>query len=149
MSDPTGQQPDLRRAVSLHRTALRRYQVTNVRGGTMELGDGTDGTFTPVEAFLAALAACSSFDVDQVTSRRSEPLRFEVVASGDKTTVAGGNAMANLRLTFDLEFPDGPDGDRARERIAASLAATHDRLCTVSRTIELGTPVTIELGPSQ
>lgn len=143
MTDPTRTAPDTRREVSLKRLERGRYAVTNVRGGTLVLGDGSDEAFTPVEALLAAIAGCSSVDVDHMTSRRAEPLRFDVDASGDKTTLDGGNALTNLTVTFRLEFPDGAAGDEARSRIGAAVTASHDRLCTVSRTIERGTPVAI------
>ena len=38
-------------------------------------------------------------------------------------------------------FPDGPGGDEARAVMPRSVAQSRDRLCTVSRTIALPTPV--------
>ncbi|MEE3920874.1 hypothetical protein V2I01_29950 [Micromonospora sp. BRA006-A] len=64
--------------------------------------------------------------------------------SGDKIRdPETGNRMENLTVTFAVTFPDGADGDRAREMLPRSLRQSHDRLCTVSRTVELGTPVSI------
>jgi hypothetical protein len=40
-----------------------------------------------------------------------------------------------------VAFPDGPDGDRAREALPGAVKVSHDRLCTVSRTVEVGTPL--------
>ena len=40
-----------------------------------------------------------------------------------------------------MTFPEGEDGDRAREMLPKAIAMSHDRLCTVSRTVVLGTPV--------
>jgi len=42
-----------------------------------------------------------------------------------------------------VAFPDGGPGDRARDILPRAVKASHDRLCTVSRTIEAGTPVTV------
>jgi putative redox protein len=44
-------------------------------------------------------------------------------------------------ITFRVSFPDGEAGDRARVVLPDAVQKSHDRLCTVSRTIELGTPI--------
>lgn len=133
------------RSVEIERTSVGRYVVRNVRGGSISMGSGGDDSFTPVELLLAAIGGCASIDVDHVTSRRAEPARFSVEVTGDKIRdESGGNRMRNLRVEFAVTFPEGPDGDRAREALPRSLQQSHDRLCTVSRTVELGTPVTVE-----
>jgi putative redox protein len=45
-------------------------------------------------------------------------------------------------VTFRIAFPAGEQGDKARELLPDAVRKSHDRLCTVSRTVELGTPVT-------
>ena len=40
-----------------------------------------------------------------------------------------------------MSFPEGEAGDRAREMLPKAIAMSHDRLCTVSRTVVLGTPI--------
>jgi len=136
------------RSVEIERTSVGQYDVRNVRGGVLPLGSGDDERFTPVELLLAALGGCTGIDVDLVASRRAEPTRFVVRVRGDKVRVEGGiNRMENLEVEFDLEYPEGPDGDRAREAVPRLLQQSHDRLCTVSRTVEMGTPVsTFQLG---
>ncbi len=139
------------RSVEIERTSVGQYVVRNARGGSMTMGAGEDGSFTPVELLLAAIGGCTAVDVDHITSRRAEPTRFSVEVSGDKIRdEAGGNRMRNLTVTFTVEFPAGADGDRAREALPRSLRQSHDRLCTVSRTVELGSPVSIvtATGPS-
>jgi uncharacterized OsmC-like protein len=42
-----------------------------------------------------------------------------------------------------VTFPEGEAGDRAREMLPKSIQMSHDRLCTVSRTVLLGTPITM------
>ncbi|RQX15006.1 oxidoreductase [Micromonospora ureilytica] len=136
------------RSVEIERTSLGNYVVRNVRGGSVSLGAGEDASFTPVELLLAAIGGCTAVDVDHITSRRAEPTKFAVAVTGDKVRdEAGGNRMRNLRVEFTVTFPEGADGDRAREALPRSLQQSHDRLCTVSRTVELGTPVTIAEGP--
>ncbi|MGK5739325.1 OsmC family protein [Micromonospora sp. URMC 103] len=130
------------RSVDIERTSVGQYVVRNVRGGSITVGTGEDGSFTPVELLLAAIGGCTAVDVDLITSRRAEPTGFSVQVTGDKIRdEAGGNRMENLTVTFNVTFPEGADGDRAREALPRSLRQSHDRLCTVSRTVELGTPV--------
>jgi putative redox protein len=51
------------------------------------------------------------------------------------------NRLADISVTFNLTFPDGEDGDKARALLPEALKVSHERLCTVSRTVELGTPI--------
>ncbi|NUT33491.1 MAG: OsmC family protein [Hamadaea sp.] len=130
------------RSVEIERTSVGKYIATNVRGGTLAFGTGDDVTFTPVELLLAAIAGCTAIDVDLVASRRAEPVEFRVRMTGDKIRdEAGGNRMTNLALEFSVVFPEGPGGDAAREALPRLIQMSHDRLCTVSRTVELGAPV--------
>ena len=130
------------RTVTLTRDALGVYTVTNAAGDSIQFGRG-EGLLSPVELLLAAVAGCSSIDVDMMTSRRAEPERFEVTAEGDYVhDDDSGNVLEAVRVIFDLVFPEGPDGDKARERIGAAMQVSHDKECTVSRTIEAATPVT-------
>ncbi|SCF05194.1 Uncharacterized OsmC-related protein [Micromonospora coriariae] len=135
---------DTFRSVEIERTGLGNYVARNIRGGSLSMGTGEDASFTPVELLLAAIGGCTAVDVDHITSRRAEPTRFSVDVTGDKIRdEAGGNRMQNLRVEFTVTFPVGADGDRAREALPRSLQQSHERLCTVSRTVELGTPVSI------
>lgn len=131
------------RSVSLVRVGKGRYRATNARGGTLELGSGEDSDFTPVELLLTALAGCGAIDVDFITSKRAEPLTFEVLAAGDKIRDAQGNRMAGLRLDFRVEFAEDEAGLAAEAVLRRSVRQSHDRLCTVSRTVEVGTPVSV------
>ncbi|MCF0091299.1 OsmC family protein [Micromonospora sp. MH99] len=135
---------DTFRSVEIERTSVGSYVARNVRGGSLSMGTGEDASFTPVELLLAAIGGCSAVDVDHITSRRAEPTGFSVAVSGDKIRdEVGGNRMQNIRVEFTVTFPAGPEGDRAREALPRSLQQSHDRLCTVSRTVELGTPVSV------
>jgi len=132
---------DHHRAVDLARIGKGRYKATNARGGVMVLGMGEDPDFTPVEALLAAIAGCSSIDVDLITGKRAEATSFHVHSEGDKVRDDNGNHMTNLKITFSVEFPAGEEGDAAREVLDRAIQQSHDRLCTVSRTVQLGSPV--------
>ncbi|MFC0625810.1 OsmC family protein [Kribbella deserti] len=138
---------DTERSVSIQRTENSRYEATNVRGGKLSIGSGKDDDFTPVELLLAAIGACSAIDVDVVTSRRAEPDEFTVTVRGDKIRDEAGNRMENLAVAYTVRFPEGPEGDEAREALPRAAKMSHERLCTVSRTVEVGTPVTITVNP--
>jgi putative redox protein len=129
------------RAVRLERIENSRYTVTNERGGTMTIGSGGGTEFTPVELLLAAIGGCTAVDVDILTSRRAEPDSFEIGVEGNKVRDADGNHVTDLQVTFRVSFPDGEQGDKARALLPDMVAKSHDRLCYVSRTVELGTPV--------
>ena len=132
------------RSVTLTRTSHGEFDVTNARGGTIHIGTGESDDFTPVELLLTAIAGCSAVDVDFITSRRAEPSEFTVTGTGEKVRDPDkGNHMDGLEVTFRLRFPEGPEGDKAREMLPRAIAQSHDRLCTVSRTVQLGTTVTM------
>ena len=132
---------DTTRAVSLIRLGLGRYEAVNARGGTIEFSTDREPTFTPVELFLASIAGCTAIDVDFITSKRSEPVRFEVSMTANKVRDDQGNHLVNLAMTFDVAFPDDEGGRAAAEVLPDAVARSHDRLCTVGRTVEIGTPV--------
>ncbi|PRY51406.1 putative OsmC-like protein [Knoellia remsis] len=132
------------RSVTLTRTAHGEFDVTNVRGGTIHIGTGESDDFTPVELLLTAIAGCSAVDVDFITGKRAEPTEFTVTGEGEKLKdPEKGNHMGDLEVTFTVRFPEGEGGDKAREMLPRAIAQSHDRLCTVSRTVQLGTPVTM------
>lgn len=134
---------DSLRSVRIERVATGEYVVHNERGGTLPVGGDA---FTPVELLLAAIGTCTAIDTDTVTSRRAEPEKFTITVSGDKVSDPDqGNRMTNLSVTFDIVFPDGADGDAARKVLPRTVKLSHDKLCTVSRTVELGTEVTATL----
>jgi uncharacterized OsmC-like protein len=137
---------DTRRSVTLRRTSLGHYEVRNARGGTMTIGTGGGAEFTPVELLLAALGGCTGADVDHITSKRAEPESFVVHVTADKVKdESGGNRLVDLAIELRVAFPEGAEGDAARAMLPRAARMSHDRLCTVSRTVELGTPVDTHL----
>ena len=141
MAEETGGTGPGHRAVTLTRVSKGVFDVANERGGTMRIGGGGED-FSPVELLLAAIAGCTAIDVDYITTKRVQPETFTVDASGEKLRDDSGNHMGDLRVEFTVNFPQGEDGDRARDRLPDAIARSHDRLCTVSRTVERGTPIT-------
>jgi uncharacterized OsmC-like protein len=131
------------RQVIIDRLRTSHYTVTNERGGSISVGDGSDDSFTPVELLLTAIGGCTAIDVDMLTARRAEPDSFQIAVEGTKIRdEQHANRMTDITVTFKITFPDGEDGDKARAVLPDAVKVSHDRLCTVSRTIEIGTPIT-------
>jgi putative redox protein len=136
---------DTHRQVNIERVAAGSYTVRNERGGTITVGRGSDGEFTPVELLLTAIGTCTAIDVDVLTSRRAEPTAFTVEVGAEKVRDTLGNRLKDIAVTFHVSFPEGEAGDAARELLPGAVRRSHDSLCTVSRTVELGTPVKSEI----
>lgn len=133
------------RSIALTKIGDARFKATNARGGETFMGSGgEDPDFTPVEMLLAAIAGCSAIDVDLITGKRAASTGFDVSVEGHKVRDEHGNHLTGLRVTFDVTFPDGPEGDAARDFLPRAIAMSRDRLCTVSRTVQLGADVTYD-----
>ena len=131
-----------RRHVTIARDSNSRYLAHNDRGGSIPVSDGSDQSFTPVELLLAAIGGCTATDVDLITSRRAEPDSFQVEVEAAKVRDELGNHLTDIVVTFKIVFPDGDEGDAARAILPDVVKKSHDRLCTVSRTVEIGTSIT-------
>jgi uncharacterized OsmC-like protein len=129
------------RDVTVERIAKGMFAATNSRGGRIAFGTGSGADYTPTELLLAAIGGCTAIDVDIVTSRRAEPEAFEVSVGADKIRGHDGSRLTGIEVTFRIVFPPGEQGDQARAVLPEVVRQSHDRLCTVGRTIETGTPI--------
>jgi len=129
------------RAVAVERIAPGQFKISNGRGGEITVSSG-GAELSPVELLLGAIGACTGMDVEALTSRRAEPDRFAVQVGAEKVRNEDGNHLTDVTVTFRVAFPEGEDGDRARAVLPEAVRRSHDRLCTVSRTVELGSTVT-------
>lgn len=129
------------RNVRVERSTNGRFTITNARDGRISIGTGDDADFTPTELLLAAIGSCTAIDVDILTSRRAEPTRFQISVDANKVRDEHGNRLSDVSVTFDIDFPAGKEGDVARAILPDAVEKSHDRLCTVGRTVELGTPI--------
>ncbi len=151
MTESTGQQQPHagtglgHREVTLVRTPEGAMEWRNQRGGRLPLGTGEGEAFTPVELLLASIAGCSAVDVNAVTARRAAPEQFEVRCSGEKLKDDRGNYLGDIEVSFTVRFPPGEAGDKAREMLPRAVAMSHDRLCTVSQTIQRGTGIATQI----
>ena len=140
----TDADPDHRR-VTLDRLDEGIYLARNARGHELRFGSSDPDGFTPVELFLASIAACTAVDIDVVTGRRAAAEEFQAQMDAHYQRDEDGNRLTDLRLTFHVRFPDGEAGDAARAILPKVAQTSHDRTCTVSRTIETGTPIQLVL----
>lgn len=129
------------RSLTVERVGPGKFAAVNSRGGRIEFGTGADEEFTPTELLLIAIGGCTAIDVDILTSRRAEPEGFEIAVDADKVRDQSGNHLANIEVTYRLRFPAGTDGDQARAILPDAVRQSHERLCTVGRTVELATPI--------
>lgn len=134
---------DGHRHVTIRRLDTGVYRAINASGRELRFGSMDESGFSPVELLLTAIAGCSAVDVDVVTGRRAEPEHFEVTVEATKVSDEDGNRLEDIRMTFRLAFPDDEAGERAWARVPGAVRASHDRTCTVTRTVEAGTPVTV------
>lgn len=133
------------REVTVERIANGRFRVINDRGGQITLGTGNGTDFTPAELLLAALGGCTAIDVNTLTSRRAEPEAFQIVVEANKVRDAGENHLTDIQVTYRVAFPAGGPGDEARAILPDVVKKSHDRLCTVGRTIQRGAPVSTRI----
>jgi putative redox protein len=130
------------RQLDLTQIGEGRYKAVNVRGGVLPVGSGGDDPdFTPVELMLASLAGCTAIDVGLITGKRASPDAFDIHVEGHKVRDEGGSHLVDVQVTVSIRFPDGEAGDRAREILPRAIQQTADRLCTVGRTMQLGTTI--------
>jgi putative redox protein len=129
------------RSVTVGRIAKGVFTATNTRGGQLTFGTGSGADFTPTELLLAAIGGCTAIDVDIVTSRRAEPDSFQVAVGAAKVRDTHGNRLTDIEVSFRIAFPAGEHGDQARHVLPDVVQQSHDRLCTVGRTVEIGTPI--------
>jgi len=133
--------PETHRSIDLHQIGEHRWKATNARGGGVSIGAGEDPDFTPVELLLAALVGCGAADLDYIVGKRAPFETFAGRAEGHKVRDEQGSHLVGLTIHLDVRFPEGEDGDRARDMLPRAIQQTRDRLCTVGRTVALGEPV--------
>lgn len=139
---------DSRRSVQLVRTGVQSFQITNARGGVIQIGEGQNMDFTPVELLLAAVGGCNAITVEALT-KRAEPDVFEVQVNALKTkSEDGGTQMEDIEVIFTVRFGEDDIGEKMAKRIPGALERSHSTYCTVGRTIEAGTPIQVrQTGP--
>jgi len=136
------EQTEPRYRVTVTRTAPGTFVARNRDGDEIRFSTGDEGGFSLVELMLAAIAGCSSIDVDTLVTRRAEPTSFVATVTGERERDEKGASYADqLIVSFALELPPDEAGDEARRILPEAVRLSHDRLCTVANTIQRGTPI--------
>lgn len=128
------------RQTRIERIDRLHYRAHGANGATLDFGVG-EGLLTPVELLLAAIAGCSSVDVDAGTSRRSIPEVFEVLASALRLNEDGAVRLDDVEVDFDVRFPEDKQGAKAQKMVDRLIQLSEQKDCTVSRTVEHPTNV--------
>jgi putative redox protein len=68
-------------------------------------------------------------------------------AEGTKVRDDGGNHLTDIVITFDVEFEQTDAGKAAQDVMPRAVSQSNDRLCTVSRTVQLGATVEARIAP--
>jgi len=122
-------------SVSVRLWGASSISATNKRRGAIQVGDGTNPAFAPVELLLAAVGGCSAFDFTKVVAERGHPVRdLEVEVRG---TRAADARLERLEVSYILPAGTAVDDGDAAE----AVRMTSDVLCTVSRTLVHSCPV--------
>ncbi|QUH01651.1 OsmC family protein [Saccharopolyspora erythraea] len=131
--------------VDVRRTGKHIFTATNDRGAEVTIGrDGAPGAFTPGELLLAAIAGCSAVTSESMLIRRlGESAALDVHADRTKTE-DDPHKFAEVQVRFDVDLGSIEDaGERAK--LVDAVQRAIERLCTVSRSVEEGTPISLEL----
>jgi putative redox protein len=128
-------------SVSVERTD-DGFVARNDRGAEIALGGGDEeGVFTPVELLLVAVGGCNIVTVEPLTAQRGHRLvRLAMTVQAEKVEPT---LLGPVTITYDVELPEGDD--KADEVFRAVAHRVHERHCTVSRSLEKGTEVKVEL----
>ncbi|WP_369215878.1 OsmC family protein [Streptomyces flavofungini] len=123
------------------RTGERDWTARNDRGAEVRIAaaddPGAQPSFTPVELLLAALGGCGGLVVDR-TARSVEHDALRIVVESVSRPEDDGR-VGTVRVSYELALPEG---DRsAAETLERAIRLTHEKYCTVSRTVEHGARV--------
>lgn len=130
--------------VEVTRTGTRTFEATNPRGAHVSIGPETaEGVFTPGELLLAAVAGCVGVTSDSLVVRRvGEDARFQVHA--DRTKESDDvHEFASVQVDLDVDLSSLDAGQR--QALATAVDRAVEKLCTVSRTLKKGVPVTLNI----
>lgn len=125
----------------VERTGTRRYTGRSSRGAEVLIGsDGVPGVFTPGELLKIALAACSGMSSDFPLSRRlgdDYDATIRVSGAADREN----EVYPQLDEVFELDLSELDAA--ARERLLVAVQRAIDKVCTVGRTLQAGSKVTL------
>ncbi|GAA4848551.1 OsmC family protein [Saccharopolyspora rosea] len=131
--------------VEVTRTGNHTFTATNPRGGRVEIGrEDAPDAFTPGELLLAAIAACSAVTGENLVTRRlGEDAAITVHADRSKAP-EDPHRFSSVQVSFDAALAE-IDDEAERDKLVEALQRAIGKYCTVSRSVEEGTPVNLGL----
>jgi uncharacterized OsmC-like protein len=126
--------------LEVQRDGQHAFVGRNDRGAEVRLGRaGTEGAFSPAELLQIAAAGCSAVTAEELITRRvGEDSKFRVTVSADRRE--GASELDAVHVAFDVDVSTLAADQR--EALAGAVDRAIERLCTVSRTLKKGVPVT-------
>ncbi|MFG2111702.1 OsmC family protein [Streptomyces sp. NPDC048718] len=123
------------------RTGYRTWTARNDRGAEVRIAADDDAdaqpSFTPVELLLAAMGGCGGLVIDR-TARAVDLDGLRIVVEGASGPGDDGR-IGRIKVSYEFELPES--NPRAAEVFARGVRLTHEKYCTVSRTVEHGAGV--------
>jgi uncharacterized OsmC-like protein len=128
--------------LEVQREGRHEFVGRNDRGAEVRLGRaGAEGAFSPAELLQIAAAGCSAVTAEELITRRiGEDAKFRVTVSADRRE--GASELDAVHVAFDVDVSTLAADQR--EALAGAVDRAIERLCTVSRTLKKGIPVTEE-----
>jgi uncharacterized OsmC-like protein len=128
--------------LEVQRDGKHSFVGRNERGAEVRLGrSGAEGAFSPAELLQIAAAGCSAVTAEELITRRvGEDAKFRVTVNADRR--AGASELDAVHVAFDVDVSTLAADQR--EALAGAVDRAIERLCTVSRTLKKGIPVTEE-----
>ncbi|WP_410623731.1 OsmC family protein [Amycolatopsis sp. cmx-8-4] len=128
--------------LEVQRDGQHSFVGRNDRGAEVRLGrSGAEGAFSPAELLQIAAAGCSAVTAEELITRRvGEDAKFRVTVSADRRE--GAAELDAVHVAFDVDVSTLAEDQR--EALAGAVDRAIERLCTVSRTLKKGIPVTEE-----
>jgi len=126
--------------LEVERTGEHAFVGRNERGAEVRIGrKGAEGAFSPAELLQIAAAGCSAVTAEELITRRiGEDAKFRVGVSADRRE--GASELDAVHVAFDVDVSTLTADQR--DALAGAVDRAIDRLCTVSRTLKKGIPVT-------
>lgn len=137
-------EPLPQRGVDVRRTGAGMFTGRNPRGAEVRIGPSdAPGVFTPGELLLIAAAACAGVTAESLIVRRLGPDAEVTVRAAATKESEDAHEYASIETVLATGLASLPDEQRTAPLDAIRRAV--ERYCTVSRTVEKGTPVTLEV----
>ena len=126
--------------LEVERTGEHAFVGRNERGAEVRLGrKGAEGAFSPAELLQIAAAGCNAVTAEELITRRiGEDAEFRVTVTADRRE--GASELDAVHVAFDVDVSTLAADQR--EALAGAVDRAIERLCTVSRTLKKGIPVT-------